>query len=600
MNDLLAATVELVALPSVSRQERLIADHVEAKLRSAEWLEVARVADNIVARTALGHARRVVLAGHLDTVPPAGGNDVPRVEGGTLWGLGSADMKGGLAVMIDLATTVPEPALDVTYVFYAAEEVAREHSGLLVVEKARPDLLVGDAAVVCEPTGCLVEAGCQGVLKVRVTLAGRRAHVARPAAGRNAVHRLGPLLCWLQSWQARAVDVEGCTYVESLQAVDVSGGVASNVVPDRAELMLNYRFAPDLDLRSATASLREVVSPWLEAEDGWEVVDSAPPARPFLDHPLLAGLVSAAGGRVRAKLGWTDVAFFAEREVPAANFGPGDPEVAHTPGGSRGDSVIAQHRLQLPVTLPRFEPPDHQYARKEELPALEGPTSRGTNGHGPRRHHTAADLLAVLGVDHGYARIQDDALAEHRTLPHPRALRNHATAPDQRVVTHHHRCCVGRLQHTSDAHATGQVDPRSDLCARPHRRPGVHHGVGTHPGTDVHVAGHEDDAPIQEGPPPSGGPGNHPHPLRVVARLERQPVRVLERTDLGGRHSSQPEQEQDRLLQPRVHDHFPVAVQLGHARLTGLEQLHGLCHEFQRVHVGRRELVCSGPQLPYL
>ena len=191
MSDLLAATAELVAIPSLSTQEGLIADFVEAGLRQLGSLEVARVGDNVVARTALGRSLRLVLAGHLDTVPPKD-NATPHVDGDTLWGLGSADMKGGLAVMMDLAASVPGVECDITYIFYVAEEIARSHSGLLALEASRPELLQADAAIVCEPTNSVVEAGCQGVLKAKVVLAGRRAHVARPWAGRNAVHRLGP------------------------------------------------------------------------------------------------------------------------------------------------------------------------------------------------------------------------------------------------------------------------------------------------------------------------------------------------------------------------------------------------------------------------
>jgi succinyl-diaminopimelate desuccinylase len=347
--DLLATTAELVAIPSVSRQERQIADHVESRLRSFAGLVVDRVADNVVARTELGLPVRVVLAGHLDTVPPAGGNDVPRLDGEVLAGVGAADMKGGLAVMLDLArcagrgvpgggrsansTSSPGtlPALDVTFVFYTAEEIARKHSGLLVLAGAQPDLLVGDAAIVCEPTGGAVEAGCQGVLRVLVRLAGQRAHVARPWSGRNALHRLGPLLSAVGSWPARRVELEGCVYLESLQAVRAQGGVAANVLPDLVELELNYRFAPDRDVDAAGQALRDLLGQWLEDRDTFDVVDSAPAAAPALGHPVLASLAAAAAGNVRAKLGWTDVAFFAERGVPAANFGPGDPELAHTP-----------------------------------------------------------------------------------------------------------------------------------------------------------------------------------------------------------------------------------------------------------------------------
>jgi succinyl-diaminopimelate desuccinylase len=331
VSDLLAATAELVALPSMSTEEGLIADYVEDLLRAHAWLDVVRVGDNVVARTGLGLADRVVLAGHLDTVPP-NGNAVPRTDGTTLWGLGSTDMKGGLAVMLDLAGSVRSPNCDVSYVFYVAEEIAREHNGLLALANADPGLLDASAAIVCEPTNSRVEAGCQGVLKADVVMAGQRAHVARPWTGRNAIHRLAPVLASLVGWPGRVVEIDGCTYTESLQAVGVSGGVASNVLPDRAVLQLNYRFAPDRDASAAADALSQIVAPWLGSEDSFTVADSAPSAPPSLSHPYLARLVCAASGPVSGKLGWTDVAFFAERGIPAANFGPGDPELAHTAG----------------------------------------------------------------------------------------------------------------------------------------------------------------------------------------------------------------------------------------------------------------------------
>jgi succinyl-diaminopimelate desuccinylase len=346
VTDLLAATAELVAIPSLSRQEGHIADHVEAALNRLAGLDVVRVGDNVVARTALGRPRRLVLAGHLDTVPPKA-NSSPRTDGATLWGLGSADMKGGLAVMMDLAATVSRPICDVTYIFYAAEEIARSYSGLLALEATRPDLLLADVAIVCEPTNATVEAGCQGVVKAEVTLAGQRAHVARPWAGRNAIHRLAPLLAAVAGWPGRNALVGGCRYQESLQAVAVSGGVASNVVPGEAVLELNYRFAPDRTIADAGQWVNEMLAPWLEEGDLFRVTDTAPPAPPSLDDPLLAGLLEAAGGAVSGKLGWTDVAFFAERAIPAANFGPGDPELAHSAGESVTRESLERARTVL-------------------------------------------------------------------------------------------------------------------------------------------------------------------------------------------------------------------------------------------------------------
>ena len=330
--DLLDATAALVAIASVSHHEKELADHVERRLRAVPWLQVDRVDDNVVARST-GEGPRVLLAGHLDTVP-ANGNAVPVVDGDVVHGLGSADMKGGLAVMLRLAETLDVPARPVTYVFYAAEEVARADNGLLALEAARPDLLDAGVAILGEPTGARIEAGCQGVVKARVDVGGRRAHTARPWMGVNAVHRLGPLLAAIAATPAREPVIDGCTYREALSVVSVEGGVAGNVVPDRASILLSHRFAPDRSETAAVAWLEGLLAPHLDASlgDAMEVVDLAPAAPPGLDHPVLRTLQASVGTAPRAKLGWTDVAFFAGRGVPAVNFGPGDPELAHTAG----------------------------------------------------------------------------------------------------------------------------------------------------------------------------------------------------------------------------------------------------------------------------
>ncbi|HEY2815241.1 MAG TPA: succinyl-diaminopimelate desuccinylase [Acidimicrobiales bacterium] len=329
MTDLLALTAELIDIPSVSNDERAITDHLEAELRAVPALEVERVGDNLVARTSLGRDLRLVLAGHTDTVP-VNGNDRATLEGDTLWGLGASDMKSGLAVMLELARTVHAPAVDVTYVFYAGEEIASEYNGLGHLFRDRADLLEGDVAILGEPTGAVIEAGCQGTMRVEVRMAGVRAHSARPWMGVNAIHRLGRLLAIVDGWDGREPDVNGCRYREAVQAVRVEGGVAANVVPDEATVVLNHRFAPDRDEAAAEQWLRSLLAPALEDGDRFEVVDAAPSAKPGLDHPLLAALIDRGLLEVRAKLGWTDVARFASRGIPAANFGPGDPLLAHT------------------------------------------------------------------------------------------------------------------------------------------------------------------------------------------------------------------------------------------------------------------------------
>jgi succinyl-diaminopimelate desuccinylase len=330
-SDLLAVAAELVDIPSESGQEAALVSDLERRLADAPWLELTRVGDNLVARTALGRSQRLVLAGHTDTVP-ANANAGARVEGDRLSGLGATDMKGGLAVLVQLARTVSEPAVDLTFVFYAREEVVAARSGLLELMGARPELLAGDAALLGEPTSAGLEAGCQGTLRMRITLAGRRAHTARPWMGRNAVHRAGPLISAVAADEARRPVIDGCEFREAMQVVAVEGGVAANVVPDQAVLIVNHRFAPDRSPAQAEAHVRQVIDPWLEPGDLVDVVDVAAGARPATTHPLIRALVERNDLAVEAKLGWTDVARFAELGVAAANFGPGDATLAHTAG----------------------------------------------------------------------------------------------------------------------------------------------------------------------------------------------------------------------------------------------------------------------------
>jgi succinyl-diaminopimelate desuccinylase len=328
---LLGMATGLVAIPSVSLHEELVADAVEMALGLCPWLTVERVGNNVIARTELGRDARVLFGGHLDTVPPVAGNDEPRIEGDVLFGVGATDMKGGLAVMLHLAGTVPEPAVDVTWCFYACEEIDKKFSGLGQLWDERPDLLRADAAILGEPTSGIVEAGCQGTLRIRVSLRGTRAHTARPYMGRNAIHRLAPVLTAVAGYEGRSLVLDGCEYVEQLQVVDVGGGVSGNVVPDEASVLINHRFAPDRTVKEAEASVRELLVPYLEPGDQWELVSSDQGAPPSLDHPVLGALVAATGTAPKAKQGWTDVASFWAHGVPAANFGPGDPLLAHAP-----------------------------------------------------------------------------------------------------------------------------------------------------------------------------------------------------------------------------------------------------------------------------
>ncbi len=326
---LLSLTADLVDMASESFEEAAIADWFEAELRALSHLEVTRVGDNLVARTTLGRPYRLAIGGHLDTVP-ANDNATARIDGPVLHGLGSADMKGGLAVMLELARTVPEPAVDVTYVFYAREEVAIVHNGLRELFREVPELLEADVAILGEPTDAVLEGGCQGTMRFEIEFRGTRAHTARPWMGRNAIHRVGELLTALESIEHRTPVIDGCEFREAMQAVRIEGGVAGNVVPDQATVTINHRFAPDRSAEEAEAWVRSVVEPFMDVGDTFTMTDCSPAARPDLRHPLMAAFVGRNDLLVRAKLGWTDVAFFAEQGIPAVNFGPGDATLAHT------------------------------------------------------------------------------------------------------------------------------------------------------------------------------------------------------------------------------------------------------------------------------
>jgi succinyl-diaminopimelate desuccinylase len=324
-DDPVELTTALVNIPSVSGQEAELAAAIEVNLRDqAGHLEIIRSGNAVLARTNLGRPARVVLAGHLDTVPINQNLPAER-DGDTLHGCGSVDMKGGDAVMLHLAATVPAPAHDLTFIFYDCEEVDAERNGLGRIERELPDWLAGDLAIVCEPSNAVVEAGCQGTMRVELRTTGKRAHTARAWMGINAIHALGDALQRLKEYEARTVEIDGCHYREGLQAVAVSGGVQGNVVPDAATLAVNFRFAPDRTVEQAVEHLRQVFAAYEVT-----VVDVAAGAMPGLSAPAAQQLVEVAGGAPVAKLGWTDVARFAAAGLPAVNFGPGDPTLAHT------------------------------------------------------------------------------------------------------------------------------------------------------------------------------------------------------------------------------------------------------------------------------
>ena len=321
--DVVALTEAVVNIESVSRNEQRLCDEIEHVLRQLPHLEVTRIGHSLVARTDLGRAERVVIAGHIDTVP-LNDNLPARNDGTLLHGLGSCDMKGGVAVALKLAHDLVEPNRDVTYVFYEAEEIDDVYNGLGIVAAQRPDLVQADFAILMEPSDGVVEAGCQGTLRVDVTTRGKRAHSARSWRGSNAIHAAGEVLRRLGDYEPRKPVIDGLEYHEGLNAVMIRGGVATNVIPDECVVSVNFRYAPDRSEQEALAFVEEVF-------EGFElkVTDSAPGALPGLGVPAAKDFVAAVGGQPNPKFGWTDVARFTGLGIPAVNFGPGDPMLAH-------------------------------------------------------------------------------------------------------------------------------------------------------------------------------------------------------------------------------------------------------------------------------
>lgn len=317
---------QLVGISSVSRDESAIADFVHAQLAPCAHLEVVRVGNNVVARTCRGATRRLAVVGHLDTVP---GDQAMVVTADRVTGLGAADMKGSLAVMLASARDDEPRSCDVTYVFYAREEIARSESGLLEIEAANSELLRADAAIVAEPTSVRAELGCQGNLRVIITMRGVRAHSARPFEGVNAAHRGAGLISRVAAYEPRQVELDGVTFTEQLQVVRVASGVANNVIPDSCQITLNHRFAPDRTGDDAQEWLEGYLSSLLGDGDEFVIDDCAPAAAPHRDNAFISHIVELTAVAPAAKVGWTDVATFAQWGVPAVNVGAGDPLLAH-------------------------------------------------------------------------------------------------------------------------------------------------------------------------------------------------------------------------------------------------------------------------------
>jgi succinyl-diaminopimelate desuccinylase len=325
--DVVELTRQICDIESVSGNETELADAIQAALSAYAHLEVLRDGDAVVARTNLGRASRVVIAGHIDTVPVADNLPVkflPMEREQVLWGRGTVDMKAGVAVQLKLAATVAEPNTDVTWIFYDHEEVEASKNGLGRLARNHPELLNASFAVLCEPTGAQVEGGCNGTMRIEIKTHGVKAHSARPWMGKNAIHATAEILTILANHKTDEVEVDGLVYRESLNAVLISGGIATNVIPDAATITVNYRFAPSKSVAQAEAHLREIFA-------GYDltVTDSAAGARPGLDRPEAIRFVEATGTTAKPKYGWTDVARFSDLGVPAVNYGPGDPSKAH-------------------------------------------------------------------------------------------------------------------------------------------------------------------------------------------------------------------------------------------------------------------------------
>lgn len=329
--DLTASAIDITRficdVPSVSGEEAMLADLIHEAIGGLAHLDVYRDGDTIVARTHLGRERRVAIAGHIDTVPI--NRNLPTrtidLDGEVyLWGRGTVDMKAGVAVQLKLAAELVAPTVDITWMWYDHEEVDADLNGLTRLAGNRPDLFAADFAILGEPSNGQVEGGCNGNMRVIARTHGVRAHSARAWIGENAIHKAAPILSRLAEYEPRQVEVEGLVYREGLNAVRIGGGIAGNVIPDLCEVEINYRFAPSRDAAEAEAHVRDVL-------DGFEVevVDIAVGARPGLDAPLAQQFVAAVGAEPRPKYGWTDVARFSAMGVPAVNYGPGDPHLAH-------------------------------------------------------------------------------------------------------------------------------------------------------------------------------------------------------------------------------------------------------------------------------
>jgi len=318
-------TLDLVNISSVSKDEKSIADSIEEALKKCNHLKLTRVNNSLVAQTSFGNKQRVVIAGHIDTVP-ANNNFPGKINNSEVVGLGSVDMKSGIAVALKLASEITSSNFDITYLFYESEEIETKFNGLELITKQQKDLLNCDFAILMEPTNGILEVGCQGSLRFEVSTSGKRSHSARWWNGENAIHKTNKILEILNNYKSREPEIDGYKFREGLQAVKINGGIAGNVVPDSVSVSINHRFAPDTSIDQATTNMKNLFKDF-----NFLLVDAANAAPTGLSNPVIKDFVSSIGKSIAPKFGWTDVARFASNGIPAINFGPGDPNLAHHP-----------------------------------------------------------------------------------------------------------------------------------------------------------------------------------------------------------------------------------------------------------------------------
>lgn len=346
-------TLSLCLIPSVIGDEKAIADHVEAWARTvfAEG-EILRRSHSLLLGNLNDPRPSVALVGHLDTVPRHQDTGPVRIEGDRLYALGSSDMKGGLAVMMELAERLPRAQLpfNLLLMLYEREEGPYLESGLGPILESLGDAKKLRFGIAMEPTDNVVQVGCVGTLHATLRFTGKSAHSARPWQGENAIHKAGPVLAELLALPPREVNFGGFRFQEVMSVTRASGGRARNVIPDTMELNLNYRFAPGKTVAQAQEELRAFVAGRAEIE----FTDLSPSGRVCADNPLFQRLLATTGASATSKQAWTDVARFSEAGIDAVNYGPGETAQAHQVNESASVSalVVAYQRLAAFLTAP--------------------------------------------------------------------------------------------------------------------------------------------------------------------------------------------------------------------------------------------------------